>query len=114
MTNDTNMSVADEESLFSDEELFANGKPINVFFFFIEQFCSLYVLIRVLFGTKKNVRNYFSFNDLFWLTLIVCYECISFVTEAFIFAYCQNVRCTHTLLYYLATQRKRFTVVVRY
>lgn len=26
MTKDTNMSAVDEESLFSDEELFANGK----------------------------------------------------------------------------------------
>lgn len=31
MTKDTNMSAVDEESLFSDEELFANGK--NAFFY---------------------------------------------------------------------------------
>lgn len=31
MTKDTNMSAVDEESLFSDEELFANGKNINYF-----------------------------------------------------------------------------------
>lgn len=30
MTKDINMSAVDEESLFSDEELFANGKQIQI------------------------------------------------------------------------------------
>lgn len=45
MTKDTKMSAVDEESLFSDEELFANGKnttyKLNNFVYFFIMFLNL-------------------------------------------------------------------------